>query len=133
MTNLDRRQFLGCLAAAVPSGSLFRFAIHKTLPQAKEFSLYRHGVKASEAERLMTVLQCFNSRPWRGERPESIQCRAYAFQPNEAGTWDFRFDFVRRPYPRHLIYAYGGWQSLDIRIYPVLDFNEFDFGELLPG
>lgn len=134
---LDRREFLGWMAAAVPTGSLFGFRQShsaRRLPSGKEFSLHqRLRITDIPDWVLFGAVGTFNARPWRGCRKESILISNFSFDmPDENGFRDIRFDFVRRPLPKLMHIVGGRWVAHPAKLCHTIDFNEFDFGELLP-
>ncbi len=129
---LDRRHFLGCAAAALPGGSMLRFVQgSKLLPSGKGFSLYRNGTPADEINLALfgDAMASFNSRHWRGERPMSVQLASFSWERRPNGSFDVRFNFVRKPMPRIMMLVEKRWIEVPWQLYRALDFNEFDLGK----
>ena len=116
----------------MPAASLLRLAMPRQLPQTKEFSLCRTGVvpKDIDMEFIREAAGAFNLRHWRGERPESVQLDNFSWTRNSDGTFNFRFDFVRKSKPKFMFInpRTNKWEEFAAELYPSLDFSEFDFG-----
>ncbi len=124
---LDRRQFLGSLAAAIPTAPVCRILAPRQLPDGKRFTLYRNFVGSFDHIQILDLLQSFNSRHWRGEKPKSVQLEGFDLE-RTGEDWKAKLHFARRTYPEIRVLGESGWKVLDVLLYKAIDFNEFDFG-----
>lgn len=83
-------------------------------------------------EWLLKSIMTFNSREWRGHPPDAVAMLGHNWMRRDDGSAEMvtRFTLGRSPY--HAVMNSAGEVLDKFRVYGEADFNEMDFGDLLP-